>query len=117
MSKAQDISCSEAATALGLSPFATLALRVSLMILRRSISVPKDRCLAVSIGSSKLTIHVSRARPSSSTRSRKPKCTDVPVSGSMETTTSETVPPPPVASSATGMIGDSSSAAYLGAIY
>lgn len=117
MSKVQDISCSEAATALGLSPFATLALRVSLMILRHSISVPKDRSLEVCIGSSKLTMRVSRRRLSSSTRSRKPKCTDVPGSGYTETTTSETVPPPPVASSATGTIADSSSAAYLGAIY
>lgn len=117
MNNQQGISCSEAATALGLSPFATLALRVSLMILRHTISVPKDRSLEVSIGSSKLTMRVSRRRLSSSTRSRKPKCSDVRASGFTETTTSETAPPRPVASSATGMIADSSSAAYLGAIY
>lgn len=117
MSKVQDTSCSDIAMALGLSPFATLALRASLMILKHSISVPKDRCLKVSIGSSNLSIRVSRVRRYGLSRSRKTKCLDAPASGFTETTPRATAQPRPGALSATGTIEDSSSAAYLGAIY
>lgn len=86
MNKQLEGSCSEAAMALGLSPLATLALRVSLMILRRIVSVPKDRCLKVDIRSSKLTIRVSRVRVSTSSRTKKTKCAGAPVSSSTEIT-------------------------------
>lgn len=119
MSKQQDGSCTDAAMALGLSPLATLALRVSLMILSRIISVPPGRCLKVDIGSSKLSIRVSRVRPSTSSPVRKTKCTGAPVSGYMATTATETALPQPGASSSGGTtetLYDVKSHAYLGAI-
>lgn len=118
-SKERDGSCTDAAKALGLSPLATLALRVSLMILSRIIYVPPGRCLKVDIGSSKLSIRVSRVRPSTSSRPPKTKCTDGPVSGYTATTATETALPHPDASSSDGMTAtlyDVKSHAYLGAI-
>lgn len=117
MSKLQDVSCTEAAQALGLSPLATLALRVSLMILRRTISVPEGRCLAVSIVSSKLTISVSRVRRSGSSRTRTMKCSDAPASGFTETTATAIDRQAPAVLSSDGTTDRLSNAAYPSATY
>ena len=90
MSKELDGSCTSAATALALSPLATLGLRLALMILRRITFGHADRSLKVVIGSSKLTIRVSRARRSGSNRSPKRTSTDVPASGYTGITEPET---------------------------
>lgn len=101
-------SCGDVATALGLSPIATLALRVSLMILTRIISVPGDRSLAVTIGSSYASIRVLRIRRSTSTRNRKTKCTGEVGSTSTATTRGSTEPPPPGALSSGSMTDNGS---------
>ena len=69
-----DGSCMDAAKALGLSPLATLALRLSLMILTRIAFRNADRCLKVNIASSSASIRVSRLRRSSSNRNRETAC-------------------------------------------
>lgn len=102
-SKQLEGSCGDVAMALGLSPIATLALRVSLMILTRIISVPSDRSLAVTIGSSYASIRVLRIRRSTSTRNRKTKCTGEVGSTSTETTRGSTEPPQPGALSSGSM--------------
>ena len=86
MSKLLDGSCSETAKALGLSPWATLALRVSLMILRRITWRNEARYLKVDISLSKISIRVSRSRRSASSLPRKPSCTGEAASGSMAIT-------------------------------
>lgn len=120
ITKQMDGSCGDAAMALGLSPLATLALRVSLMILTRITFGTEDRCLKVVIGSSNASIRVSRLRRSSSSQKRATSCTDVPPSGYTATTGEATSLPLPVASSSVGTTASSSpidSAATLGAIY
>ena len=72
MSNVQDGSCSAAALALGLSPVATLALRMGAMLLRWSMSGQSAHSLAVAISSSGVSIRVSKRRRRSSNR-RTPK--------------------------------------------
>lgn len=90
MNRELDGSCASAATALALSPLATLGLRLALMILRRITFGHADRSLKVVIGSSRLTIRVSRARRSGSNRAPKPSRTVEVVSGYTGTTEPET---------------------------
>ena len=94
MSNVQDGSCSAAAIALGLSPVATLALRMGAMLLRWSMSSRRDHYLAVAISSSGVTLRVSKRRRRSSnprTPKRRPAfvSTDVPDSGFTEITHEE----------------------------
>ena len=108
MKELQGISCSKAAELIGLSPFATLALRVSLMILRRLTFGEKDRCLEVDIRSQSLSIRVSRLPRFSSRQTRKTKCSDVLASGSTGTTEEGTGVHLPDASSWGSMTGPTS---------
>ncbi|MCY1672613.1 hypothetical protein OVA07_16570 [Novosphingobium sp. SL115] len=120
MNKHLEGSCGDAAIALGLSPLATLALRVSLMILTRIIYVKEGQSLAVNIGYASASIRVSKVRRSSSTRSRKTKCTDEAGSGSMATTPGLTAVGQPAVLSSDGMIehgSDVKSAATMLALY
>lgn len=76
MSSARETSCcSVVAEALGLSPLATLALRASLMILKRIMSQTKGRSLRVSITPEGVSMRVSRVRRSSSNRRKRTPCT------------------------------------------
>ena len=68
MSNVQDGSCSAAALALGLSPVATLALRMGAMLLKWSMSGRSAHCLEVVISSSGARIRVSKPRRRSSNR-------------------------------------------------
>lgn len=90
-----DGSCSDAAKALGLSPLATLALRLSLMILTRIAFRNVDRCLKVNIASDSATIRVSRLRRSSSNRNRETACMEEAGFGYTATTLPPTDPPQP----------------------
>lgn len=98
MNKLLDGSCTEAATALQLSVWGTLALRLALMILSRIICVPSDRCLKVVMSSENVSIRVSRRLPSRSRRKQATECTAAPASGSTATTPNETNPPLPAVS-------------------
>lgn len=90
MNRVVEGSCTLLAKKLRLSPLATLALRVSLMILRRITWRDEDLCLKVDISSSKVAMRVSRRRRSVSLPASVPSCTDGPISGYTETTPSLT---------------------------
>lgn len=108
MNRLLDGSCGDAAIALGLSPLATLALRVSLMILRRIPFGNADRSLKVSISSTSLSIRVSRPRRSGSRRNREIECMAEAGFISTATTPLETAPPVEDASSYLEMLGNGS---------
>lgn len=101
-------SCSDAATELCLSPLATLALRVALMILTRITFGTSARSLKVCIDSNSVIIGVSRLRRSSSNRSKGTGCTAVAASGSTATTPLETKPLHADASSYLDQLGNGS---------
>ena len=79
MSNVQDGSCSAAAIALGVSPVATLALRMGAMLLRWSMQSARGHSLAVNISSNGVTIRASKLRRRSSNR-RTPKPSPVSAS-------------------------------------
>lgn len=108
MSKELEGSCSAAATALGLSPLATLAFRLALTILRRITLRNADQSLVVNMSSLKLTIRVSRHRRSTSRRKKETGCTVDPASGSMAITSASTGQPPLAALSSTAPLGSPS---------
>lgn len=97
-------SCRNAAEALALSPLATLALRLALMILRNIRFGHVDRSLKVVIGSSSVSIRVSRNRLSRSTRSKGQKRSVEPASGFTGTIEPETGVHPRDVSLSTGPV-------------
>lgn len=99
MNKLVDGSCTSAASQLDLSLWGTLALRASLMILRRITFGNGDRCLKVSIDSSFVVIRVSKRRRSSSTQARETECMGEAGFGFTGTTRLKTKPLPADASS------------------
>jgi hypothetical protein len=105
-SKRQDGSCADVATALNLSPWATLALRVSLMILTRITWLDEGRSLKVTIGPKSCRIRVSRHRQSPSIRSRETQCLEEAGFLSTGTIPVETAPLPADASSYLASLGN-----------
>lgn len=101
MNRELDGSCSAAAAALSLSPWATLALRLALMILTKITFGQEGRCLKVSIGSNYASIRVSRIRRSSSSQTRKTGCGADQTSGFTATIEPETGAHPRVVSYST----------------